>query len=189
MRRMIVIAAAFTAIAALVGCGSSGPKEPGSVIENELDGAPDWVLRGKGSDGEVIYGVGAVAGTRNVALARSTAQGRGRTEIARSLEVGVESMLKDYQATTTGGEFFAKAANDEQQVEDVTRQITDMTLSGTRQEDHWISDTGTLYVLMALDVNDFKDAVEGMNQLNEDVRRAVEERADDAFRELDEQLR
>jgi hypothetical protein len=42
---------------------------------------------------------------------------------------------------------------------------------------------------MALDVDDFKEAVEGMNQLNEDVRRAVEERADDAFRELDEQLR
>ncbi|NNK48976.1 MAG: hypothetical protein HKP01_08905 [Gemmatimonadetes bacterium] len=189
MRRKLVSAVTAFAMLAIVGCGSSGPKEPGTVIENELDGAPDWVLKGKGSDGEIIYGVGAVAGTRNVALARSTAQGRGRTEIARSLELGVESMLKDYQATTTGGEFFAQAANDEQHVEDVSRQITDLTLTGTRQDDHWISDTGTLYVLMALDVDDFKEAVHGMSQLNEDLRKAVEERADDAFRELDEHTR
>lgn len=189
MRRKLVFAVTAFAMLAIVGCGSSGPKEPGTVIENELDGAPDWVLKGKGSEGEIIYGVGAVAGTRNVALARSTAQGRGRTEIARSLELGVESMLKDYQATTTGGEFFAQAANDEQHIEDVSRQITDLTLTGTRQDDHWISDTGTLYVLMALDVDDFKEAVHGMSQLNEDLRKAVEERADDAFRELDEHTR
>ena len=107
MRRKFQIAIFLITVAALVGCGSSGPKEPGSIIENELDGAPDWVLEGKGDD-EVIYGVGAVAGTRNVTLARSTAEGRGRTEIARSLEVSVESMLKDYQSTTTGGEYFAE---------------------------------------------------------------------------------
>jgi hypothetical protein len=189
MRRSFVIAIYLITVVALVGCGSSGPKEPGSIIENELEGAPDWVLEGKGSDGEVIYGVGAVAGTRNVALARSTAEGRGRTEIARSLEVSIESMLKDYQATTTGGEFFAQAANDEQHIEDVSRQMTNITLTGTRQDDHWISDTGTLYVLMALDIDDFKEAIQGMDQLNDELREAVEERADEAFRELDENTR
>jgi len=171
------------------GCGSSGPKEPGSVIEKELDGAPDWVLEGEDGDGERIYGVGSVAGTRNVALARSTAQGRGRTEIARSLQLQVKSMLKDYQSTTTGGEYFGQHANDEQHIEDVSKQITDLTLSGTTQEKHWISDTGTLYVLMSLDVEEFKDVVNSMNQLSDEVRQAVEERADDAFRELDRELR
>lgn len=189
MRRLLGTALFILVVVALVGCGSSAPKEPGTIIEKELDGAPDWVLKGKGADGEQIYGVGAVAGTRNIALARSTAQGRGRTEIARSLELSIQSMLKDYQSTTTGGEYFAKAANDEQNIEDVTRQITDITLSGTRQDDHWVSETGTLYVLMTLDVDDFKDAVDGMGQLNEDVRKAVRERADEAFRELDQNLR
>ena len=189
MRRSFEIAVFLITVVALVGCGSSGPKEPGSVIENELDGAPDWVLKGKGSDGEVIYGVGAIAGTRNVALARSTAEGRGRTEIARSLEVGIESMLKDYQSTTTGGEFFALAANDEQHIEDVSRQMTNITLTGTRQEDLWISKTGTLHVLMALDIDDFKEAIQGMDQLNEELRKAVEERADEAFLDLDEHTR
>ena len=189
MRRLLGTALFVVVVVALVGCGSSGPKEPGTIIEKELDGAPDWVMEGKGADGKQIYGVGAVAGTRNIALARSTAQGRGRTEIARSLELSIQSMLKDYQSTTTGGEFFARNANDEQNIEDVTRQITDITLSGTRQEDHWVSDTGTLYVLMTLDVDDFRDAVESMGQLNEEVRAAVRERADEAFLELDQNLR
>lgn len=189
MRRSMGTVLFTFALVALVGCGSTGPKEPGSVIEKELDGAPDWVLKGKGADGKQIYGVGAVGGTRNVALARSTAQGRGRTEIARSLEVTVQSMLKDYQSTTSGGEYFGRAANDEQHIEDTAKQITDITLSGTRQDDHWISDTGTLYVLMALDVEDFKGAVDSMGQLNEDVREAVKERADAAFEELDRALR
>jgi hypothetical protein len=189
MRRFIWIVPLVLVAVAMVGCGSSGPKEPGSVIEKELDGAPDWVLKGKDADGEQIYGVGAVGGTRNVALARSTAQARGRTEIARSLELRVQSMLKDYQSTTSGGEYFGRHANDEQHIEDVAKQLTDITLTGTRQEDNWISDTGTLYVLMALDVDSFKDAVDSMGQLNDEVRAAVKERADEAFKELDEALR
>ena len=189
MRRLLWICPVVVIALFGVGCGSTGPKDPGSVIEKELDGAPDWVMEGKGADGARIYGVGAVAGTRNVALARSTAQGRGRTEIARSLELRVKSMLKDYQSTTTGGEFFARSANDEQHIEDVAKQVTDLTLSGTRQEDHWISDSGTLYVLMSLDVENFKEAVDSMSQLSEEVREAVRERADDAFRELDQELR
>lgn len=174
---------------AFIGCASSGPQDPGSVIEKELKGAPDWVLKGRGKDDDRIYGLGSVAGTRNVALARTTAQGRGRTEIARSMQLQVESMLKDYQASTTGGEFFGKAASDEQHIEDVSRQITDITLNGTRQEKNWISETGTLYVLMSLDVESFREAVNGMSELDEEVREAVNDRADEAFRELNEALR
>jgi len=189
MRRILLTVVLVLAAAWLVGCGSSGPKDPSSVVEKELDGAPDWVLEGRGGDKELIYGVGSVAGTRNVTLARTTAQARGRTEIARSLEVQVRSMLKDYQSTTTGGEYFGRQANDEQHIEDVTKQITDMTLTGTRQEELWIADTGTLYVLMALDVEAFKDTIDNMGQLDEDLREAVKDRADEAFRELDQHLR
>jgi len=39
----------------------------------------------------------------NVALARSAAEGRARTELARSLQTRVKAMLKDYQAATQGG--------------------------------------------------------------------------------------
>ncbi len=189
MKKLLLLVLLCLVATAFWGCGSSGPKNPGTIIEEELKGAPDWVLQGRGGDKDRVYGLGSVAGTRNVALARTTAQGRGRTEIARSLQLKVESMLKDYQATTTGGEYFGKNAADEQHIEDVSRQITDLTLNGTRQEKNWISNTGTLYVLMSLDVDSFRGAVESMGQLDEEIRAAVVERSDDAFRELNEALR
>ncbi len=189
MKKLLSVAILCILAATLWGCASSGPEHPGSVIEEELKDAPDWVLKGRGGDDDRIYGLGSVAGTRNVSLARTTAQGRGRTEIARSLQLQVESMLKDYQATTTGGEYFGRNASDEQHSEDVSRQITDMTLNGTRQDENWISSTGTLYVLMSLDVESFRGAVQSMGQLDEEIRSAVVERSDEAFRELNEALR
>ena len=189
MKKLLLLVSFCLLATAFWGCASSGPQNPGTIIEEELKGAPDWVLNGRGKDKDRIYGLGSVAGTRNVALARTTAQGRGRTEIARSLQLKVESMLKDYQSTTTGGEYFGKHAADEQHIEDVSRQITDLTLNGTRQEKNWVSNTGTLYVLMSLDVDSFRGAVQSMGQLDEEVRAAVVDRSEKAFQELNEALR
>ncbi|MBN1164514.1 MAG: LPP20 family lipoprotein [Candidatus Krumholzibacteriota bacterium] len=185
MRNLLFIAVLAALAISMFGCGSPATKGMGSVVEEELEGAPEWVITGHGGDNEEIYGLGSAVGTNNVSLARSAAQGRGRTEIARSLQLKVAAMLKDYQATTTGGEEFGEAAADEQHIVDVAKQITDMTLSGTYQKESWISKTGALYVLMALDVEHFKDAVKKMDNLSEEIRSAVIERADKAFEELD----
>jgi hypothetical protein len=175
-----------------LGCAGSRPKPPKEVVKQELEGAPCWVAKGGGcyfkNDAErakYICGVGSVGGTRNVGLAREAAMGRGRTEIARSLSVRVVSMLKDYQSTTTGGAEFGREAADEQHITDVSKQITDLTLSGTEIVDSWISESGTYYALCRLDVEGFKDAVRRMKDLSESVRQAVVERADKAFEELD----
>lgn len=185
---------AFVAAALLVGAAcSSTPEPPGSLVANELANAPDWVRKGCGAfwdddDDRPICGVGSVGGTRNAGLARSGALSRARTEIARTLQAQVETMLKDYQATTTGGQDFGAAAADDQHLVDVGRQVTDMTLTGTEMVDSWISESGTFYALVALDTERFKDAVSKMQNLSEGVRRAVIERADEAFRDLDRQL-
>ena len=120
-------------------------------------------------------------------MLRTAAQGRGSTEIARSLSLQVKSMLKDYQSTTTGGEYFGEQANDEQHIEDVSKQVTNITLSGTRLEDTWVSNSGTLYALMVLNLEAFKDSIQKMGQLDERVRAAVVERADKGFAELDKE--
>ena len=171
----------------LASCGSAPTTETGNVVKNELDGAPKWVL-GSSSTSEQLCGVGSAGGSRNISMMRTAAMGRGRTEIARMLELKVQSMLKDYQSTTTGGEEFGTAANDEQHIVDVAKQITDTTLSGTEQKDTWVSDSGTLYVLMCLDVEKFTNAVGGMSQLSENVRKAVVERAEKAFDELSQEI-
>ena len=51
-----------------------------------------------------------MAGTKNPGLARSAAVARARTEMARGLETKIQALLKDYQATSTGGSDFAKLA-------------------------------------------------------------------------------
>ncbi len=190
MRRLLVM---LGSAALVFSACSTTPKLPKDAIENELADAPEWVRKGcssywKKDETRRICGVGAMGGTRNAALARTGAMTRARTEIARSLQTQVEAMLKDYQATTTGGEAFGMAANDEQHVEDVSRQITEMTLSGTELVDSWISKSGTFYALVSLDVETFRQAVSQMEQLSESVREAVIERAERAFDELDYQL-
>ena len=122
-----VFAVAITLI--LASCGSA-QTETGKVMQNELHNAPKWVLGGA-STSEQICGVGSAAGSRNASMMRTSAMGRGRTEIARMLGVKVQAMLKDYQSTKTGGEEFGTAANDEQHIVDVAKQITNTTLSDT----------------------------------------------------------
>jgi hypothetical protein len=192
--RIVRIFAAGTLCAAALSLGCAGtPVGEDTPLEREFTGAPDWVIRGCGAywgdDGAGrICGVGSAGGSRNVSLMRTTAIGRGRTEIARSLQTRVQAMLKDYGATTTGGEEFGEAANDEQHIVDVSKQITNMSLSGTEMTDSWISQNGTYYALVALDVEKFSDSVSRMDQLSERVRRAVVERAEASFAELDEEI-
>ena len=196
-RSFLVLAALLLGVATLAACGGKdrGPEEPprpGSTFQAELEGAPDWVLQSceayYDDATDVICGVGSVAGTRNISLARSTAQARGRTEIARTLNTRVESMLRDYQATVTGGSAFGTAADDEQFIQDVSRQITDTAVPGARLVDTWVSNTGTMWVLMALDLEQFESALGRMEQLDARVREAVEQRAMEAFGDLDEAL-
>jgi hypothetical protein len=186
----LLICGVLTLCASALAC-SSAPQESEMPTEGPLANAPPWVVKGghaywgDESDGH-ISGVGSAEGTRNKALARTMAIGRARTEISRSLATKVTAMLKDYQSTTTGGAEFGESANDEQHIEDVSKQITETTLSGTTPMDTWWSPDGTIYVLVAMDYENFSEAVAKMNQLSEGVRKAVQERAEEAFTELDE---
>lgn len=184
------IPCALLALVAM-GCGGAPAKTaPQNAMQAAFAGAPEWVL---GCDSyfegkPVVCGVGSVSGTRNPGLAVSAAEGRGRTKIARSLQTQVKSMLKDYQSTTTGGDAFGEASNDEQHIEDVSKQVTKLSLSGTKKKKTWIGPDGTLHVLMVLDVETFKDSLSKMKQLDERVRKAVVERANKAFSELDDEM-
>jgi len=186
MKKSLISIISVIFLLVLSACGSTD-KKTGDAVKNEFDGAPKWVL-GSSSTPQQICGVGSAAGSSNVSMMRTGAMGRGRTEIGRMLELKVQSMLKDYQSTTTGGEEFGKAANDEQHIVDVAKQITDITLSGTEQKESWISDSGTLYVLMCADLEKFKNSVNSMSQLSESIRKAVTERADKAFEDLSKEI-
>lgn len=191
---IIAVLVAILAAGLVLSAGCAGTTTPPSietVMGKEMDGAPNWV-KGKGCpDGDknkAICSVGSMGGTRNVSLARETAIERARVQMARTLQDKVTAMLKDYQATTTGGQEFGTSAADEQHVRDVSKTVTDMTISGSEIIDSWVSNTGTYYALVALDVEKFKDTVNKIQNLSESVRKAVIERADKAFEELDTEI-
>jgi len=171
-------------IAAAWGCG--GPAQPKDALQAETVGLPKWALgncQESVREKHVLCGSGSVQGMSNLGLARSAAEGRARTELARSLQVRVKAMLKDYQAATQGG-----AGNDtasEQHIEDVSKQITDVTLPGSHIEDTFVSDTGTFWALVVLDADSFKAALKDKQKLDEATRQAILERADHSFAELD----
>lgn len=179
----------FAVAMMIAACGSSEKKNtPKNAMAAEFEGAPKWVMMGGSGNSKEICSIGSTGGTRNPSMARNAAVGRGRTELARMLNVKVQAMLKDYQSTTTGGEQFGTAANDEQHIVDVAKQITDTTLSGTEQKDSWISNSGTFYALVCMDVEKFSGAINNMGQLSESIRKAVVERAEKAFDELSQEI-
>ncbi len=186
MKKSIILITLIGSLA-MISCGGNSASNSGKEAPGEYADAPEWVLSGGSADGKEICGVGTVEGTKNLSLARTSAYGRARTAIARMLNVKVKSMLKDYQATTTGGEQFGTASNDEQHIVDVSKQITDINLSGTEERKIWISKSGKITAgLVCLATEKFKNTISQMSQLDEAVRAAVVERADKSFSELDE---
>jgi hypothetical protein len=174
----------FALCGMLLGCG--GTQTPKETLQAEVKGLPKWAM-GKCQETlknkEALCASGSVQGMSNINLARSAAEGRARTELARSLQVHVKSMLKDYQAATQGGP--ENQTMSEQHIEDVSKQVTDMTLSGSRLEETFVSETGTFWALVVLDADAFKDSLTKVNSLDERVRAHIVRRANDSFRELD----
>jgi hypothetical protein len=171
----------------VLGCGSAGPPKPKNALQAELVGAPGWV-RGPCQNGlankKGVCGKGSVSGMTNIALANSAAESRARAELARSLQTRVKAMMQDYQAATQGGAENKTAS--EQHIVDVSKEITNINLAGTRLEETWISDSGTVWALVVLDTESFKDSLTQMKGLDDRERAAIVQRADKAFSELDD---
>jgi hypothetical protein len=178
------LAIAMMAGGLLVSCG---PK-PGNAPKS-FDGIdyPDWVMKGSGAfggeAGRVFYGVGSVSGIKNHALARTTADNRGRAEVGKTFEVYTASLMKDYMASTTAGDM--SASSEEQHVEQAIKTFSATTLSGVVIVDHWYHPDGTVYSLAQLDLNAFKDSLDQMKELSGKVRDYVRKNAERSHMDLE----
>jgi hypothetical protein len=174
-----------TLAVAFIACG--GNKEGSVPKGDEGIKFPEWVMKGSGAfggeEGKVFYGVGSASGIKNHALARSTADNRGRAEIAKIFEVYSASLMKDYMASTTAGDM--TASSEEQHVEQAIKTFSAVTLSGVQIVDHWFHPDGTVYALARLDLQSFKDSVDKAKELNEKVRDYVRKNAEKAHMDLE----
>jgi hypothetical protein len=166
------------------------PQQPRTVVVQQASG-PKWVNKGSGArDGEAgkaFYGVGIASGIRNEALARQTADNRARGEIAKIFDLYIAAMMKDYQRSTTSGDF--KNSSEEQDVLSVQKTVTEMTMRGIELRDHWMNPvSGSTYALAVLDLNNIEKMISSANQLNSKVRDYVRANARRAFNDLDKEL-
>ena len=178
--------ALLMALTAACGGSQSDAESPATVVEGTdaaLAGAPDWVLgdcRNAFRGQAVLCGVGSVSGVSSPSLARNTAMARGRTEIARFLQIEVKSVLKDYQA--------AKGGVTEQQIEDESKQIAEMTLSGTRMHKYHVGPDGTYYALMVLELGSFEKTIGDAQNLEEPLKQALVANAKKSFSSRDSEV-
>ena len=161
------------------------------VVGVNPDGTPKWVNKGSGAfDGEhgkCFYGVGLLTGVQNEGLARGAVDNRARAEIAKMFDVYIAAMMKDYQRSTTAGDFQASA--EEQDIVSAQKTITEVTLRGVEIRDHWIDpQSGTRYALAILDFNAINKSLDDAKQLNAKVRDHVRANARRAFEDLDQEL-
>jgi len=105
---------------------------------------------------------------------------RGRTEISRYLSTQVKSVITDYQAVRDGV--------NEQEIEEQSTQISDMTLSGSRMAGHFQAKDGSYYALIVLELESFKQSIEAASTIEDDLKQALIDNATKAFSVRDSEV-
>lgn len=143
----------------LNGC-SSGPKEKEPVrIDNkemakELADAPKWVLDPSLQDDIAAVGSARI-GQAGLQFARNEAKANARDELARILGTKVKNLINNFTEVTGIGD----AETVDKVSSQVTKQVADQMVSGSRQTNMWISPSKNIYVLVSMDADSAAEAV------------------------------
>ncbi len=172
-------------LASILGCSSPPPsaspyatpaREPAS-----LEDAPTWLLSGcraHWSDPararRIVCGVGSAPAHRNRVAARETAIARGRAEIARSLEVTIESLVR-----------LVDRSGDDGDLDTIVHQLSSTSMRGIQLEEVWRAASGETYALVSLDVARIEESVRDTPRLRPAERESLAARAAAAFAALE----
>ncbi|MBI5747283.1 MAG: hypothetical protein HZA13_09810 [Nitrospirae bacterium] len=182
--KIIYILIGFSVL--MASCAGT-PKGPTPIQELK---APEWVIKGSGAfggeKGKVFYGIGSATGIRNSSLLRTTADNRARNEVAKIFEIYTASLMKDYAASTTAGDF--SKTSEEQHVEQAIKTVTATTLNGVEIVDHWQNpETMELFSMARLDLESFKNNMDKMKELSAQVRDYVRKNAEKMHDQLEKE--
>ena len=134
----------------LAGCGSDEVKEAVADCvfpDSPSTDAPGWVCD-EPVEGVEVSAVGVAAkSAAGHSFMKNMAATDARIQLAQSMKVHVQNMVKQY-AETTGA---ADAETVDKVNTSVTKQITDETLVGTKIFKTRTSPNGALYVLLGMD--------------------------------------
>jgi hypothetical protein len=178
MKKACSILLVLSLVFVVMACGSSPAPAGGAPAAGPVN-SPDWLNDFPPED--AIWGIG-IAKQSSASMSMTTAEARARTAIARQLNTKVQAMFTDYNldAGTAGSQ-----ANASMQ-EDVSRQITNMDVSGARPIKRWQAPDGTWWYLVEFKKSDAKNAVAGI--LGNEQAQYAQFKASQALQMLDAQL-
>lgn len=160
----------------LAACGSPATSAAAVQQANALATAPGWVTgdcHRQLARQLVICGVGEAPSTAIESQAKNLAIVRGSTEIAQLLKLRISSILTDYQRVNGGIE--------QRVIDEISDQLADMSLSDARLAERWSAPDGTCFVLMTLEIDDFRRSLQDVFGIAEPARQALLQNAQKAF--------
>ena len=186
--RFAVLGTMLLGLMGATGCAGTKPNNGGGSMVDDLRNAPYWVMNFRPEDdksGKYIYGVGSVEGTRNLSLARQAATQQARVNVAATMNTRVEALTKNYASNTNNITGDGTNAVDEQALRDGFKAVVEGSISGVEPVQTWVSPANRLFILVRLDIQKFKNTAREMGQLSESLRKAIDARADEFWREID----
>ena len=119
---------------------------------SNIPSMPSWAMNVPTKDG-YLYGIGSTK-KQSPQLARTAAIGLARDEIARSLDLKVSSMFKNFMQESGLGE----NAQALEFTESVTKQVSSTTLNATIVKEVEVMRDGTVWALVELNLDDVRNA-------------------------------
>ena len=144
-----VLIASF--VVSLVGCKATAPvaqKRPDCTFpDNPSEAAPDWICNEQ-LEGVTVGAVGVHEKTgAGVQFQKDQATAAARVNLAQTMKVHVQNMIKQFAQTTGSG-----ASETVDKVNSsVSKLVTKETISGSRMFKSTTNSKGTMYVFVGLD--------------------------------------
>ena len=164
------------------GCSSKNEILKEQSCQIEKVNAPEWICTGGKIKG-MITGVGSAQATPlGFNFQRTEAISAARDEIAREISIKVKNIFKRYEASTGIG----KDKTVEKSIENVSKQLSYVTLRNSKLLKLWKSPKDTLYVLVGIPkedvVNTIKTSIESKKAMYQKIL------AKKSWKELDEEI-
>ncbi len=151
--------------------------------ELEENGLPDWVMTPPHDPGSAFYAAASGTARREKGLALEDAKAAARTALARSLDTTVQSVFKRYLSEIQPEESDGAS---EVLIQDTSRLLTDLRLSGMRIERTFPNQDGTWWALASIAFDDVAQVMKSSARRHLD---SVRQNSDAAFDELERLLK
>ena len=148
MKKILITTSLVFGLLGLTGCANNSKPTP-DFNKCMIDGAkaPNWVCNDGANMEGGIFAVGsAEKSPMGITFQRTEATSAARDALARQIQVKVKNMFKQFQATTGIG----KDQTADKATQNVSKQVAQATLEGSKVINRWMSPKGTLFVLVGM---------------------------------------